>query len=115
MQPLNDAEEGKKREIPGAGGERRATKGVQRKELDGLESVPRLLFLWNRRPRIAAANPQHHVERHRVVETMALTGHLSGTRVLVLPVFRKNFESTQIPQGNDLSGPGEPPSLCCGR
>jgi len=24
-----------------------------RKKLDGLESVPRLLFLWNRRPRIS--------------------------------------------------------------
>jgi hypothetical protein len=80
-------------------------KGSLRKELDGLESVPRLLFLWNRRPRIAAANPQHHVERHSAVETMALTGHLSGTRVLVLPVFRKNFGSIQIPQGNDLSSP----------
>src|ERR1700678_2529395 len=29
MQPLNDAEEGKKREIPGAGGERRAVKGAE--------------------------------------------------------------------------------------
>src|SRR6202050_5445531 len=91
MQPLNDAEEGKKREIPGAGGERRAVKGVQRKELDGLESVPRLLFLWNRRPRIAAANPQHHVERHSAAETMTLTGHLSGTRVLVLPCLKKKI------------------------
>jgi hypothetical protein len=115
MQPLNDAEEGKKREIPGAGGERRATKGVQRKELDGLESVPRLLFLWNRRPRIAAANPRHHGGRYRAVATMALAGHLSGTRVLVLPVFRKKFDYIQIPQGNDSSGPGERPSLCCGR
>jgi hypothetical protein len=106
---------GKNVKFPGPGAERRAVKGVQRKELDGLESVPRLLFLWNRRPRIAAANPQHHVERQSAVETMALTGHLSGTRVLVLPVFRKNFESVQIPRGNDLSSSGERPSLCCGR
>src|ERR1700691_678401 len=91
MQPLNDAEGLQIREIPGAGGERRATKGVQRKELDGLESVPRLLFLWNRRPRTAAANPQHHVERHSAAETMALTGHLAGTQVLVLPCLQKKF------------------------
>src|ERR1700683_3965737 len=85
---------------PAANSGRRLVKRARRKELDGLESVPRLLFLWNRRPRIAAANPQHHVERHSAVATMALTGHLSGTRVLVLPVFRENFESIQIPQGN---------------
>jgi len=51
---------------------------VNRTELDGLESVPRLLFLWNRRPRIAAANPRHHVGRRGAVATMALMAYLLG-------------------------------------
>jgi hypothetical protein len=71
----------------GQGGEPRSScevRAIRRKELDGLESVPRLLFLWNRRPRIAAANPQHHVGRHNTIATMVQMAHLLSTRVVVL-------------------------------
>ena len=78
MRRLNDAGEDNKHGIPRLAGERRAVRQKNPRELDGLESVPRLLFLWNRCPRIAAANPQHHVGRRETVATMVLMAYLLG-------------------------------------
>src|ERR1700678_1555965 len=78
---------------PFANSGRRPVRRARRKELDGLESVPRLLFLWSRRPRIAAANPRDHVGRHKAVATMVLMGHLSGYRGCSTAFLRERFRS----------------------